>query len=1816
MSDRDAHLLDAKVISKGTFKLDSRRAMKKLAQFQLEDPHRYVLELVSAAVGAGARSLTIRNDADDLELTWDGAHPTADELDSLFDHIFYQGDEPRQRMLQHLAQGIYGALGLEPRWILLQRPGLTLDLTDPLAPVRTDNTRTDGVHIHVRERFSWTVIKEAITPFDSAYETRLLRSLAFLAPMPIVVNGADITADPPAPPETVLVRTMEGGTVWLHDDREALDPRLQDGVQVVRDGICVQSIEVSCARYRLVGWVRCRHITLNASRSDVVVTAPWLDLTERLWKAAEALVAEALSRTPADEDLRDAALTLVQHRASSHAVLQDFPLLRDAVGREWSLADLTRRGQIWTVDEVELPTLEIAAPQFLHRVALRHMRRTAVSAREETQWTVLTQLLGSKLHDGTPALRRLAHGRRRRQELARRGVAWAFPDALVSHEFTEGDCTVILALFEETSLEQVTVEILVDELPVQETVVSSIATMRARIKGGDLEADPTFLMVLDTPTRRSIPLRIHRGITALLLKAAAEQPSHPTVRRALLRWMAKKDAFADALQDTALFLSVSGTHRSLAQIKATAQAERTIRFIRHARYSEVIALLRGASAQAEHDDVLFLDPDASRVLKPIFGRRLVDRSDAILDTLKAAQRRSLAPVTPKLTETLDAMTAVVGGSFSGVIGLRASGAAPSVQVIHKGVDLGTIEIPLRLPGALASISWETARPNAAWDGLCDPARQRRLLADLLEEPLRALAVASVSTWRTQASLPAWVVTLLSSPTSAALVKQPWFTALDGELYSIQQLKKMAPIHYLSERPSSLPPGLGVVLLLDDGRRQILETHVSAVRSAEAMLRKLQNVRKRYFEKATMSPRLPARARLVCRARFETPTLKGEIGVCDDGDASPGVRIKVLAHERLLTELKLAHFLPMVAIVDGSAVRPQSRLAGVEDPAAILDIVKVEVDRAVRRLVENAGAPIGLQRMLLLQLLREAPVPGAEDATARAAVLDRLRSRRLFPCLSGEPASLNALVAAHAENQLRVVLSPGGVPSDARLWVKVCEDRIALLKAVLGQRLPDGEGELRVWRKAAKRRETLARVGRHIEEPWKHAATWVVEEEGAEAWVGLLDDRQTEMILEWRIEERIIATESLPCAAPILVRITDPAVAANPAFTGPARGAAQDRARDWAQSLVPRFMLRIAQGAQLQSAPVSADASLTLNDKALCRSWALKWAGSTRLSKAWSTLALVSTSAGEYLSPPALKVLGSTGPIRVVGPTVTGMTLDEKRPAIQLRVAERHSIKAYGKLTDFTKGLAREAKIQERRSCAPTPQTPKPGVALLTRDAPGERAGFVEVRVWGASRINLYVGWRPLGHISSKGPVPLFGHISDDALSPNSEFLRVHRDGPYRALQRALTAMSTALLPEVLQRTDPIENRELLLAILLRAFQDKRDLQAAAGVLGTLADLPLFVSGTGESISARQLTVTSPRWVPPGETWPSLDATRPFVCASPEELKTLKPLLGGSWEASRAESERRIIQRQGAQRRPFVLPQETIGPPIERKFKDFRGVFGLVAEQVKGWIYVRCRGIPVETRMVSHPGLVGVLEVPRRVVNADWTRARLFKGMSAALFTVHEDCIQAAAPRIRGAASLSAWVSSLIAGKKKKSAKVFLRAPLLETVEGICSINDLLSQAQSGTTILLGTHALEAEKTLVVREDIASSEILLDACGIRYHSVQSWSASLQKTLEAEAQARRLRAQQEREAALESAVRRHHIALLSGPAAMTTVAIRALPVDLTGFPLHSDALAAPGSTAGLLAAAWVAEAYLRPSIRQLMLVRLGALLSREETDDTAR
>src|SRR5690606_20095120 len=106
--------------SRGQFTLDRAQARAKMQKFQLDDPRRYVLELVQAAVLRGATAVSFEIDADDMRMRCDGQPFTAAELAELWGSIFADGDDRPLRGLKQLALGLNAALGLNPKRIVVR----------------------------------------------------------------------------------------------------------------------------------------------------------------------------------------------------------------------------------------------------------------------------------------------------------------------------------------------------------------------------------------------------------------------------------------------------------------------------------------------------------------------------------------------------------------------------------------------------------------------------------------------------------------------------------------------------------------------------------------------------------------------------------------------------------------------------------------------------------------------------------------------------------------------------------------------------------------------------------------------------------------------------------------------------------------------------------------------------------------------------------------------------------------------------------------------------------------------------------------------------------------------------------------------------------------------------------------------------------------------------------------------------------------------------------------------------------------------------------------------------------------------------------------------------------------------------------------------------------------------------------------------------------------------------------------------------------------------------------------------------------------
>ena len=86
-----------RVLKKGKIRVDARKAITKLRDHLLVDLHLYAVELVRAAVLAGASRVDVTFDVDDVIIAFDGRALDPAELPRLFEHLTAdaEGDEDR-----------------------------------------------------------------------------------------------------------------------------------------------------------------------------------------------------------------------------------------------------------------------------------------------------------------------------------------------------------------------------------------------------------------------------------------------------------------------------------------------------------------------------------------------------------------------------------------------------------------------------------------------------------------------------------------------------------------------------------------------------------------------------------------------------------------------------------------------------------------------------------------------------------------------------------------------------------------------------------------------------------------------------------------------------------------------------------------------------------------------------------------------------------------------------------------------------------------------------------------------------------------------------------------------------------------------------------------------------------------------------------------------------------------------------------------------------------------------------------------------------------------------------------------------------------------------------------------------------------------------------------------------------------------------------------------------------------------------------------------------------------------------------------------
>jgi hypothetical protein len=1110
-------------LAKGTFRVDRRRALEKMEKFQLADPIAYVLELVAAAVTAGAALIEVTNDADDLVIAWQGELPTRAELDGVFDALFGAADTPRAAMLQHLAMGVLGALGQSPRWLHIDRgavagePALRLAVVDP-TETRALDTQHDAraIRVHVRQAPSLAVLGKALTGlFTEPPETRLLRARTRWCPVPILVGGKPLlSTGAPRPTPLGAPAVTAGETpseLWLVRDTKAT-------IDLVRHGVTVGQASRILGPFALSGWARDDGIALDASRGNILEDARHAALRARLDVAFAAHIPTIGSFSPPlpDGELLDALRWCATH-GHAPGPLAPLPLLRACDGRAWSVDALAAfTGAKGFVDEAGLQE-----PGFL-------------------TFPIADKPLLDPLVDGlvdlTPVLTRRRLGRERRAAAVFgkpefTGAQLRFEDGLLrgSVRWREGD---------EPTLH---VRLWIGGAQVQQVHLPSPAgPMEAILEHPGFTADDAFEVVLDDPVRVAALARLDaaaRQLAAEHIASGGQRPPALDVLAAALRAhgaRAREDLAAllarhpdDPVLRAPAFRLGSGQQRALPDLLGS----------REPWILSATVPLGCPPALAAR--VLRIPEPAQGVWLSWLGTR-AQSGQTLEEDVRGAQRRALPPRPAALPSHVSVRAAVSADGWKGELGLDGDATA-NVELLRAGIPITRLPLTNPLPGLVGVLDRLDVRVTRAHDAVAEPEAVERLrgaLRPYVEDLVRrrwgdALAPpADVSAWLIgEPALPEWA---LERPIARTLGGQAWTL---GDVRKHAAKRHHARIKLISSPPEA--PGFDDAIVVDPALRSLL-TRIGgrAVRDADEDVQGARRNVEQYLARPTVRPPRAVAERV---EDIDGTTLHWVLP--EDPERIGVLRVEALWNDRLLAAWERGESLGLHALVKGAGIAPAASMSMLADPNQLSKWSK----RARTRLAAIAGEALDT---------RASGIPSAERATWRALLArvdsaserskeentlrDRLAALPLFPRLDGTVVSRDAIAGTTAWHL------PAGTPATETDSPWYILEEPWTLRALGSLPVTPGTERLAAWREAERRRRTLPRREAILTDRGLHTAPIALD--GATGELALLPlDRPVGLSVTALVDGLPLAPVFVSFPTPAAAIVTGPAIVADAAL---------------------------------------------------------------------------------------------------------------------------------------------------------------------------------------------------------------------------------------------------------------------------------------------------------------------------------------------------------------------------------------------------------------------------------------------------------------------------------------------------------------------------------------------------------------------------------------------------------------------------------------------------------------------------------------------
>jgi len=267
-------------VERRRFTLAKDKAIEKMREYALRDPRGYVLELIQAAVFAGATYIAVDVSRDQVLVAWvDGKPLGREQLEDLFQYLFAHRNTASSRHLVQVAVGVNALLQRKPKLLRIESGDGTLEGTVRMDLDKRGRATTGvpqeplfGTYVHADLPGGWLSRFQGptFTP-----EEGLIESSCRYTPVPILLNGRA----PFGYKSSRLIRGYAEDRSRAFDDgsrygRVALG---RGGIALVVGGVSITRTPIAeLGRAELTGVICDDGLRKTADQSDIVRDAAFV----------------------------------------------------------------------------------------------------------------------------------------------------------------------------------------------------------------------------------------------------------------------------------------------------------------------------------------------------------------------------------------------------------------------------------------------------------------------------------------------------------------------------------------------------------------------------------------------------------------------------------------------------------------------------------------------------------------------------------------------------------------------------------------------------------------------------------------------------------------------------------------------------------------------------------------------------------------------------------------------------------------------------------------------------------------------------------------------------------------------------------------------------------------------------------------------------------------------------------------------------------------------------------------------------------------------------------------------------------------------------------------------------------------------------------------------------------------------------------------------------------------------------------------------------------------------------------------------------